>query len=215
MAKMGRPCSWTQGEMTYLEAAAKRQRPYVLIARDLRKHESAVRWHIKQRGLPCVPIRRRWTPEEVERFKQLAGVLHPAEIGEELGRTEQAIRVKANELRVSISRGVANSRPWTQQEIMKLYALVDRMGLHGAARILNRTYRSVTSACKRYNIRWTQGKRSLQQVADEVGVCTNTIRARARALGLQIRKPGNNHCDVNDEQYDALLADFKENPPIC
>jgi hypothetical protein len=44
----------------------------------------------------------RWTAENIEKLKQLAGKLPPAEIAAKLGRTPGSLAVKAHEIKISL-----------------------------------------------------------------------------------------------------------------
>ena len=47
-------------------------------------------------------LTRRWTANEIEKLRRLAGKRRPAEIATELGRTRGSLAVKAHELKISL-----------------------------------------------------------------------------------------------------------------
>jgi len=186
-------------------------RPYTLIAQDLKRNPATVRYHLKRMGLPRRTQRKLWSPTEEDRLKRLlAEGLEPQEIGFRLSRSEHAIRLKAHKLSLPLGE---SGRPWTKEEILNLWVWVDRMSFVEIARRLNRTYRAVTAKACKMGIRWSNGKRPLQEIAKEVGVHSSSVRKRAENLGLKIARPGTHHYDVSDAAYDALIADFQANPP--
>jgi DNA-binding CsgD family transcriptional regulator len=186
-------------------------RPYPLIAQDLGKNKDAVRYHLDRLGLPRKTLRRMWTSKEEARLKRLLDEgVSPQEIGFRMGRSEHAIRLKAHKLTLAIGE---SGKPWTQAEICKLYVWVDRMSFVEIARRLDRTYRSVTGKAGKLGIRWSNGKRTLRQIAAEVGVHSSSVRKRATKLGLKVDHPGPHHYAVSDATYDALMVDFEEHPP--
>jgi DNA-binding CsgD family transcriptional regulator len=210
MPRTGRPTSWTPEQYDYLKRVAF-TRPYPLIAQDLGKNKDAVRYHLDRLGLPRKTLRRMWTSQEEARLKRLLDEgVSPQEIGFKMGRSEHAIRLKAHKLTLAIGE---SGKPWTREEICKLYVWVDRMSFVEIARRLDRTYRSVTAKATKLGIRWSNGKRTLREIAEEVGVHSSSVRKRAARLGLQVGHPGPHHYAVPDATYDALMVDFEEHPP--
>jgi hypothetical protein len=47
-------------------------------------------------------LTRRWSPEEIEKLRRLAGKRRSEEIAAELGRTPGSLAVKAHELKISL-----------------------------------------------------------------------------------------------------------------
>ena len=62
-------------------------------------------------------LARRWTANDIEKLRRLAGKFSAAEIAAELGRTRGSLAVKAHELKISLR---SEARPWRQAQAREL-----------------------------------------------------------------------------------------------
>jgi hypothetical protein len=144
-----------------------------------------------------------------------------AELARALVRTEAAVRVKAHKMGLSVRSHApapapapdASRRPWSRDEDLFLYSATKSMSLREAGRRLGRTKASVHHRCRRLGIRWTQGRRSIREVALDLGCHPSYVRCLAAKIGVTLPAPkGGGMLHVKDEVYEKLCAAWL-NPP--
>jgi len=75
-----------------------------------------------------------------------------------------------------------NGRPWTREEIARLYAYAETGSQRRAARLLGRSVHSVSRKVCELGIRWRQGAVSLAAIAQQVGCSPTSVRRCAQIL---------------------------------
>lgn len=92
------------------------------------------------------PIAGAWSPEDHQRLVELAGTMHPAQIGKELGRTEAAIRSRCKLKDISLATTHPNKR-WSHEEVKYLRENHKRLTIRQMAKHLGRSYYSTNQKC--------------------------------------------------------------------
>lgn len=200
----GRPPVWTQEQLAYLREHGKIE-PVYYPAKKLGMTEGTARYYLKKWGIPIIPRRQTWDPEDERYLIDMVADLTVEEISKALVRTEAAVRCKAHKLGLSVNQ--TTRRTWTKFEDILLYRAAEHMSLREAGKRLGRSKMSVWARCQRLNIRWAQGRRTCREVAEDLGCHPSYIRRLAKKAGVELRATtGGGAMNITDEQYEALCA---------
>lgn len=88
-----------------------------------------------------------WSAAEHQRLVELAGTMKPAEIAQQLGRTESAVRNRAKLHGISVVTTHPYKR-WTYDETACLFLNYERLTIPRMAEKLGRTRESVSQKCR-------------------------------------------------------------------
>jgi DNA-binding CsgD family transcriptional regulator len=202
--KGGRPSSWTEDDLQTLFDLHN-----VLMLKDLAallgRPSGTVRWYCRKYKLDYIRERPNWSKKDMARLPWLLKNHTVDEIAEMLGRSPEGVKVKAWKMGLRTHNSV-DPRHWTTEEDMMLYSLCTQMGVKQAAKRIGRSPRGVHDRCKKLKLKWHQGKRSINSVAEDLGIHVQTVYRLAKKLGLKLHVPrGSNHGNVSDEVYEAMM----------
>jgi hypothetical protein len=198
----GRPPAWTLEQLAYLREQGKTE-PVYYPAKKLGMPEGTARYYLKKWGIPIIPRRQSWDPEDEQYLIDMVADLTVEEIAKALVRTEAAVRCKAHKLRLSVNQ--TTRRNWTKFEDLFLYRACEHMSLREAGKSLSRSKMSVWARCQRLGIRWAQGRRSCREVAEDLGCHPSYVQRLAKRAGIELRPTkGGGAMNISDKHYEAL-----------
>jgi DNA-binding CsgD family transcriptional regulator len=206
MPRTGRPPSWSPEQLEYLREQAK-TRPALDIAREMGMPIGTARWYIKKKwGMQIISHYKDWTAEEETRLRDLRVDHSLEQIAEKLGRTVDAVKTRIHKLGLRLPQSSSTRREWTKHEDVFLYRAAERMSLREAGKALGRSVNSVYAHCRKIGIKWAQGRRTLREVALDLGCCHTYVRVLAKKHNIQlVATKGGGPMNISDEQYKALL----------
>jgi len=179
------------------------------IAKQLDKTEASVRYWCQKMDLPIQTNsgRKTWSTEEELALRYHWGRTPLADLSRRLGRSENALRIKASKLGIA-GEPIIEGKPWTDEEIAFLWSSCERLPQRVVALKLDRTVSAVQCKARDLGIFWRQGRRSVREVARELQVDPITIRRACSRLGLRVyQQKGSNWDHIEDESYAVLKND--------
>lgn len=133
-----------------------------------------------------------WTTEELDRLRQLISEERSrAEIAALFNTTPAAVYWQARKLGLKFSRRQTQRSTWTQAEDNVLIYQGAFMTRKQLAKKLKRTEAAVGKRAMVLGVQLTQGRMTMRELADELGVSKVTIVRLRDKLGLNFRRyPG-------------------------
>ena len=137
----------------------------------------------------AAPESNEWTDNDVKRLRKLAEIYHYTIIAEMMGRSENAIYLKARRLGITLIMG---RRKWTKQEEEKLSRLWGTVSIEVLAKEMKRTVFSLKVKAVRIGlgsmISNDYEKIIISDIIDVMNVSRDRITITWKKLGLNIKK---------------------------
>jgi predicted transcriptional regulator len=130
-----------------------------------------------------------WSEVDLHKLRNLVLAEHSRdEVAEALGRTKAAVHLQARSLGLKFSRKNTQRRPWTEHDDNALRYHSGLLSRKQLARKLGRTDAAVGRRAKLLDVRLRQGRVTLVDLAEELGVSKATVVRARDALGLSFRR---------------------------
>lgn len=131
----------------------------------------------------------KWTQKDLEKLRELTEAEYSrAEVAEALGRTKASVHLQARHLGLNFSRRNTQRRPWTQADDNMLQYHAASLTRKQLAKKLSRTEASVGKRAYQLGVQLGQGRMTLKELAEELGVSKITVVRVRDKLGLNFRR---------------------------
>jgi len=135
-----------------------------------------------------LPTSNEWTEEDVETLKVLSDKYHYKEIAKKMGKTENAIYLKARKLKITL---IQNGRKWTKEEEILFQEIWGTKSIESVAKELKRTVFSLKVKAVRMKlgpmIRNNSDVITVSDMVDLLGVSRDRIANTWINLGLKVK----------------------------
>lgn len=159
----------------------------------------------KEHGLE-LPTSNEWTEEEVEKLKKLAEIYHYTTIAKIMGKTENAIYLKARKLKITL---IQDRREWTKEEEEELRELWGYQTIEEIAKKLKRTIFSLKVKAIRINLGAMIDNNyellTISDISELLNVSRDRISTTWVDLGLKLKKK---NLTENRSYYMITLEDL-------
>lgn len=160
---------------------------------------------------------RLWTESEIESLRSLSKEKTLKEAAKELGRTMSAVVNCAQKHDISFrkkkKKPIYARRRWTQSEITMLMGYAEDKTIEQASHLLKRSKASVKGKIDELKISFKHNRLQVKDVAEILGVSSDTVRRRRAKLGLTFRTYKDSRGPTGDEIV-ALANDILQNPSM-
>ena len=160
-----------------------------------------------------LPPSDKWTKDDINKLKKLSNTYHYKDIAKMMGRTENAIYLKARRLGITL---IMSKRKWTTDEEEYFKNYWGKMPIEALASELKRTVFSLKVKATRMNLGSmlsNTDKLSISEVSDILGVTRDRIVLKWIKLGLKVEKVLlGKEKEYMVVSYDNLIEFLKNNP---
>lgn len=142
--------------------------------------------------------KRRWTDEEIDYLKEASQTITRFEAAQHLDRSYESVKNKCLELGIHFKKRYGGGRyvgqvieSWSKAEEATLWELAERCTLKQIAVKMNKSFHSVYSKCQSRGISLKQGRLTLGEVGEILGVPRSAVPVIRKRLGLKFLQTQN------------------------
>ena len=207
------PNLWSNDDIEQLKSMSVNHESLNQIASSLGRTVASVQKKQWQLGLCSKDKNVPWSDKEIAKLQRLAG-RHSAEyIGKQIGKSANAVRVKAYHLKLTLKQ-----HPWTDDDVMLLELLAGEYPVEVISKRLNRPISAVRQKAHResINLALNLDHYSAKALAEMLGICRNVVSSWVRSGKLQatrINDYSQGAYRISRKSFKAFYRQYKDEFP--